>query len=96
MLIISDAIRTKLIIKHNVSKEEVEQCIANLDDSDKLFEDTREEHKTNPPSLWFISQTDFGRKLKIVVVLKDGHIYLKTAYQANSTEINLYASLNNR
>lgn len=91
---ISTWVSIKIKEKHNVTEEEVEQCIANLDQtSNKLFEDTREEHKTTPPAKWFISETDYGRKLKIVIIQQDGNVHLKTAYQANPAELALYKRL---
>lgn len=96
MLIISTKIELKLATKHNVNREEVEQCISNLDENDRLFEDDREGNQTIPPTFWFISETDNGRKLKVVVVPKNGDLYLKTAYEANNAELKLYARLNNQ
>lgn len=96
MLIISTKIELKLATQHNVNREEVEQCISNLDENDGLFEDNREENRTIPPTIWFISETDNGRKLKVVVVPKNGDLYLKTAYEANNAELKLYANLNNQ
>ena len=48
MLIASTRIVTKLQQKHNVTIEEVEECISNLDPSHKLLTDTRGE--CNNPS----------------------------------------------
>lgn len=96
MLIISTKIELKLATQHNVNREEVEQCISNLDENDGLFEDNREENRTIPPTIWFISETNNGRKLKVVVVPKNGDLYLKTAYEANNAELKLYANLNNQ
>lgn len=79
-----------------INREEVEQCISNLDENDRLFEDDREGNQTIPPTFWFISETDNGRKLKVVVVPKNGDLYLKTAYEANNAELKLYARLNNQ
>lgn len=91
MLIASTRIVTKLQQKHNVTIEEVEECISNLDPSHKLLTDTREGNATIPPTLWFVSETNSGRKLKVVfILLDDGDIHLKTAYDANPTEITIY------
>jgi hypothetical protein len=41
--------------------------------------------------LWFVAETDYGRKLKIVFIQRsDGRIDIKTAYEANPTEIEIY------
>jgi len=85
-LIISPKIRQKLAKKHGVSKEEVIQCFANWDTS--LYApmiDDREEHATDPPTRWFVAETDMGRMLKVLFVWyeEDGRIYLKSAYEAS-------------
>lgn len=71
----SSAVKQKLADKHGVSLEEVQQCFANREGG--LLEDTREAHKTDPPTQWFIAETDYGRRLKIVFILKNGDILLK-------------------
>ncbi|AWB56085.1 ADP-ribosyl-(dinitrogen reductase) hydrolase [Pasteurella multocida] len=91
-LIISDKIVDKLKKKHSVSINEIYECISNIDG--KLIEDTAEEHKTIPPSFWFISETNRGRKLKVVIVPVGNILYLKTAFDAKSKHIQLYESLN--
>lgn len=50
---ISKSIIGKLKSKHNVSVDEVFECFLNR--TKGLLEDTRVNHKTNPPTLWFIS-----------------------------------------
>lgn len=45
--------------------------------------DDREEHRTDPPTQWFVAETDRGRRLKICFVLQDGHVHIKTAYEAS-------------
>ena len=87
-IIISQKIHEKLATKHNVTTEEVSQCFANR--SGKFLIDTREEHASDPPTKWFISETDFGRKLKIVFVPKDGNIYLRSAFIPNESEFSIY------
>jgi len=88
-LIISKKILLKLQQKHGVGKDDVIQCFANRGHS--FLEDTREDHKTDPVTKWFIAETDFGRKLKVAFVMDDkGDIYLKTAYPANCIEKHIY------
>ena len=70
---ISHKIREKLEEKHNVCEDEVVQCFANRDGH--YLRDEREEHKSDPPTQWFIAETDYGRKLKVVFVMKDGTVY---------------------
>lgn len=86
---INKRILDKLIIKHNVTKTEVFECFLNR--TKGLLEDTRVDHKTNPPTLWFIAETDHGRLLKIVfIMLPDGTYEIKTAYTPNENEVNIY------
>jgi uncharacterized DUF497 family protein len=84
---VSPHIQNKLLEKHNVQPEEVEQCFYNRRGG--LLEDTREEHKTTPPSQWFIAETDKRRKLKVIFVL-DGDIRVKSAYDADEESIRIY------
>ncbi len=84
----SSAVKQKLAEKHGVSLEEVQQCFANREGG--LLEDIRENHKTDPPTQWFIAETDYGRRLKVVFILKDGDILLKTAYCPNPKEEVIY------
>ena len=91
-LVISPAVRHKLSTKHDVTQEQVEECFRNHDDGTYLI-DTREEHATNPPTLWFIGTTDVGRELKIVFVHEHGNLYLRTAYTANAKQKKIYNNL---
>ncbi|PHQ25480.1 ADP-ribosyl-(dinitrogen reductase) hydrolase [Marinobacter guineae] len=84
----SSAVKQKLAQKHGVSLEEVQQCFANREGN--LLEDIREEHKTDPPTQWFIAETDYGRRLKVAFMLKNGDIIIKTAYEPNQTEERIY------
>lgn len=88
-LIIDPSVREKLRDKHGVRRAEVEECFANR--TGAFLEDDREHHRTVPPTEWFIAPTNTGRHLKIVFI-EDvyGHIVLKTAYEPNSDEENLY------
>jgi uncharacterized DUF497 family protein len=87
-LVISNEILHKLTDKHGVSKREVEQCFENRDGG--LLEDSREDHKTNPPTQWFIAMTNKQRLLKIVFVQDGANTFLKTAFEPNSIEIGIY------
>ncbi|MDO9316601.1 MAG: ADP-ribosyl-(dinitrogen reductase) hydrolase [Gammaproteobacteria bacterium] len=83
----SPDIQKKLLAKHKVLREEVEQCFYNR--RGKLLEDSREEHKTTPPTQWFIAETDKRRKLKVIFVL-DGDVRVKSAYDADEESIRIY------
>lgn len=52
-LVISDAIRAKLQAKHDVSSKDVRECFENREGG--FLEDDREDHRTDPPTLWFIA-----------------------------------------
>jgi hypothetical protein len=87
-LVISQAVLKKLAEKHRVTKAEVEQTFENL--AGGLLRDTREEHLTDPPTWWFVSDTDAGRKLKVAFVQRGELVFLKTAYDANEDEKEIY------
>jgi hypothetical protein len=89
-LTISDKIRQKLTQKHGVNEEDIIQCFASREKG--FLEDIREDHKTDPPTRWFIAETDFGRKLKVVFIQypATGEIHIKTAYEPNLKEIAIY------
>lgn len=86
---INPNILRKLALKHSVTRQEVEQCFINR--SGRLLMDTREKHKTDPPTLWFIALTNQSRILKILYIQIESTIYLKSAYSPNETEIEIYS-----
>ena len=79
-LIVSAAILEKLQHKHAVTLRDVEQCFENK--CGVYLQDTRENHRTDPPTLWFVAPTSAGRVLKLMLVYRDGSVYLKSAYDA--------------
>ena len=87
-LVISPKIKEKLRHKHWVSEEEIVQCFASREG--RLLTDLREEHRTDPPTHWFIAETSYGRLLKVVFVPIGEDIHIKTAYEPNETEIRIY------
>ena len=56
----------------------------------RLLEDTREEHATTPPTAWFIAETNQCRCLKICFIPYEAELHIKTAYEPNQDEINIY------
>lgn len=91
-LVISPSVRAKLANKKPpVSEEEIEQCFANR--NGLFLRDTRERHDSDPPTLWFIAETDYGRLLKIAFIRKAGAIIIRTAYPPNEVELNMYDRL---
>lgn len=87
---ISDAVRKKLAVRHGVSEDEVIECFSNREGD--FLRDTREEHRTDPPTLWFVAETYRGRKLKVVFMYypNDKRFVIKTTYDANQKEIDIY------
>jgi len=86
---ISKGIVLKLRLKHKVIPKEVEECFLNR--TKGLLEDTREQHRTVPSTLWFIAETDCGRLLKVVFIeLISGEYEIKTAYEPNNQEVKIY------
>ncbi|MCZ8235243.1 MAG: ADP-ribosyl-(dinitrogen reductase) hydrolase [Inhella sp.] len=79
----------KLREKHGVDRREVEHCFMNR--LGRLLEDKRARHKTNPPTLWFLSKTNQGRLLKIVYIQTGLAIDLKSAFEPNADEVAIYA-----
>lgn len=80
---ISLAVRAKLAQPdHNVTEEEIEQCFANR--CGGTCGDNRPEHQTPIPTEWFVAETDYGRRLKIVYIHDrvSGNIDIKSAYKA--------------
>lgn len=88
-IVISDSIRAKLADKHQVTEREVEQCFENIDGP--LLIDNREDHRTDPPTLWFISRTNHNRLLKVAYIQRGNSIYLRTCYEPNETEMQIYS-----
>lgn len=87
-LIVSSAILAKLRDRHQVSRREVEQCFENL--CGVFLEDTREDHRTDPPTQWFVAPTNRGRLLKVIFILRDGNVFLKSAYEPEPEAIEIY------
>ena len=87
-LVVTGRIRKKLIDEHQVSEDEICQCFTNREG--RFLEDIRVNNKTTPPTLWFLSETESGRRLKIVFILAEGETIIKSAYEPNQDEIRIY------
>ena len=87
-LVISPQLLQKLQEKHRVTRREVEQCFENK--IGNYLEDDREEHRSDPPTLWFVAPTNCDRLLKVIFVFLDGNIYIKSAYEPSQTVIEIY------
>lgn len=89
MLIISTAVRQKISKKNPpVTEEEIKQAFANRDGN--YLMDTREDHATTPPTLWFIAETNKGKRLKVCFIDTGDNIVIKSAYVPNDEEIRIY------
>lgn len=67
-IFISPQIRKKLAEKHQVSEDEIRQCFINMDGN--YLRDIREDHQTDPPTWWFVSETNRRRQLKVVFIAR--------------------------
>lgn len=85
---ISPKVKKKIEDKHGLTLDEVDEAISGR--LAGFLEDTREEHKSDPPTLWFVGSTDFGKYLKVAFIFKDGTMIIRTAYEANQTELAIY------
>lgn len=64
------------------------QCFANR--TKLALVDDREDHQSEPPTRWFIAETDFGRKLKIAYIPRGQDVYLRSAFPAAPKWIAIY------
>lgn len=87
-IIVSPKILAKLLDKHGVTEQDVHQCFENR--TGHLLDELREEHRTDPPTLWFIAFTNKARLLKICFIPRDGNHYLRTAFPPDETELHIY------
>ncbi len=86
---ISSRVREKLQGKRPpVTRDEILQCFANR--GGRYLIDNREDNRTDPPTQWFVAETDFGRRLKVAFVFDEGAVHIKTAYDPNHEEIRIY------
>lgn len=89
MLIISNPVKRKLMVKHGgITEQEILECFANRERCCLI--DDREDHRTDPPTQWFIGETDRGIKIKVVFIENESDLIIKTAYTPNSLEIEIY------
>jgi uncharacterized DUF497 family protein len=87
-LIVSAGVLAKLRDKHGVTVREVEQCFENL--CGTYLEDTREDHQTDPPTLWFVAPTNQDRLLKVAFIFLDGNVHIKSAFEADAQAQTIY------
>lgn len=90
---ISQSVLEKLRDRHGVAEREIEQCFENIEGP--LLTDDREDHRSDPPTLWFISRTNKNRLLKIVYIQRSSVINLRTCYEPNEEEMAIYSKFVN-
>ena len=72
----------------DITEKDLYQCFENIEGS--FLQDTREEHKTDPETNWFVSETNRKRKLKIMFIIRDGCVDIKSAYDATQQICEIY------
>lgn len=79
-------VECKLLEKHDVSFLKAEEAFNNF--SGFPLEDTREKHRSKPPTVWCLFETYDGRLLKIVYIpYSDKNLsVLRTAYEPDDME----------
>lgn len=90
-LLISPSVLVKLADPtHNVNRQEIVECFANRDRA--FLTDTRPQHQTPIPTQWFVAETDYGRRLKVVFMndTEATTIIIKSAYPAAPNIIDIY------
>jgi len=89
-IILSQKIRDKIADdKHRVTERDIRECFANT--TRGFVEDDREEHRTDPATMWFVSENNYGRRIKVMFVIREGDIYIKSAYPATDVVSAMYA-----
>lgn len=85
---ISENTRAKLAAEHDVGEPEVHQCITNR--TGKVLLDTRAQHQSTPPTVWFIAPTNKGRLLKVVYIRRGADFDIRSCYEPNDEELRIY------
>ena len=81
----SRAVRDKLRDTHDVDWTEVEEAF--FTSVPPYLLDVRPQHKTKPPTQYFIAETFDERLLKVCFTLKDGTIWVKSAFDPEESDI---------
>ncbi len=89
-IIISPGVRKKLAEKDPpITGEEIVECFQNR--TKRALIDNRQQHRTRPPTRWFIAETDFRRRLKIVfITYSTGDHVIKSAFEPYEYEELIY------
>lgn len=88
-LILSQRIKEKLSDdNHRITESDIHQCFANVEGG--FLIDDREEHRTDPPTRWFVSQNDYGVRIKVMFIFRGQDIFIKSAYKATDAVSDMY------
>jgi uncharacterized DUF497 family protein len=85
---LSEKVRKKLKDKHSVSETELQEAFNNR--TGKLLMDTREDHQSDPQTMWFVACTNHRRLLKVCFIQRGDNTHIRTAYSANPEEVRIY------
>jgi len=78
-----------LFERHKVSIREIKQCFANR--TGKFLIDNRAQHATNPPTQWFVAETDKGRWFKVIFMINQkSEFVIKSAYEPEAAAKRIY------
>ena len=92
-MILHDSVKNKVYKKHKLTLNEIQEAFENP--LGNIYEDNRSEHKTTPPTLWFIGETLYGKKIKIVyIAFPDKPPVIKSAYEPEQPTKELYKEWN--
>jgi hypothetical protein len=88
-LIISTETQERLASqKPPVSIGEITECFATR--TGRYLLDRREDHGSEPKTKWFISETYYGRRLKVIFRLENNDVVIRAASWANDEEVRIY------
>jgi len=79
------------LARRDITIDDVAECFMNKEG--KPLEDMRPQHKTVPPTFWFISTTDKGRLLKVVFIPKGNTAHIKSAFEVELRDLQKFQKL---
>jgi uncharacterized DUF497 family protein len=85
---VSEHVLEKLSAKHSVTVAEISQCFLNR--NGRYLVDLRPKNRTIPKTEWFVALTNSGRQLKVCFMNTEQTIDIKTAYEPNEIEVEIY------
>lgn len=89
--VISPEVEEKLRTKHNVDVNEVYECFLNR--HGPFFLERRPEHATDPPSWWFVAETDKQRVLMVIFVKYPDYFAIKSTFEPENGQDEEYERL---